>query len=103
MYPEILKIYRGMWESDSKFKEDTEKNLIVMAGQGENFTIPILNGNRAKNLGADCIAISLPKQNLTKAQKISYQERFVEAVKKAQRWEELIKKTIKRQEEDQRK
>ena len=79
-YPEILKTCKETWESKKEFKEDIEKNPTVVAEKIKNFTIPILNGNRTNNLGADCITISLPKQHCTKAQKINYQERFVDAV-----------------------
>ena len=45
--------------------------------------------------------ISLPKQ-CTKAQKISYQERFIDAVREAKRWEEWNRKQAARQEEEQK-
>ena len=101
-YPEILKTHRETWESDKEFKEDIEKNSTVVAEKVTGFRIPILNGNRAKNLGADCININLSKQNPTKQQKISYQERYVDAIGEALRWEEWTKKQMIRQEEDQR-
>ena len=41
---------------------------MVVAEKVTGFTIPIFNGNKAKNLEADCISINLPKQNLTKLQ-----------------------------------
>ena len=65
------------------------------------FTIPIFNRNKARNLGAYSLTINLPK-NCTKQQKLSYQERFVNAVKDAKRWEDWSQKQAKRQEEEQR-
>ena len=100
-YPVILKTCRETWENEIDFKEDTKKNPTTVAKKVKNFTIPILNGNRAKNLGPDCITISLPKQNCTRAQKIAYQERFVDVVREAQRWEDWNQKIAKRQEEEQ--
>ena len=64
--PEILKTHRDTWGSEKEFKEDVEKNPTVVADKVAGFRILILNGNRAKNLGADCININSPKQNPTK-------------------------------------
>ena len=101
-YPEILKTCKETWESKKEFKEDIEKNPTVVAEKIKNFTIPILNGNRTKNLGADCITIILPKQHCTKAQKVNYQEQLMDTVREAKRWEDWNQKQVKRQEEDQR-
>lgn len=101
-YPKILKTCSETWDAERNFKEDIENNLTVIADKIKSFTIPIFNGNKAKNLGAGCITISLPKQQCTKAQKMSYQERFMDAVREARRWEEWNWKQVARQEEEQR-
>ena len=61
-----------------------------------------MHGNRAKNLGADCININLPKQNPTKQPKIIYQERYLEAIGDALRWEEWTRKMANKREEEQK-
>ena len=61
-----------------------------------------MHGNRAKNLGAGCINIKLSKQNPTKQQKIIYQERYLEAIRDALRWEEWTQKMVNRREEEQK-
>ena len=77
------------------------KNPNAIVEKIKSFTIPIYNGNKARNLGADRLTINLPK-NCTKQQKLSYQERYVNAIKDAKRWEDWSQKQAKRQEEEQR-
>ena len=100
-YPELLKIYNEAWETEEDFKKDVDRNPMVVAERIKNFTIPIYNGNKASNLGADRLTVNLPK-NCTKQQKLSYQQRFVNAVKDAKRWKEWSLKQAKRQEDDQK-
>ena len=100
-YPELLKIYNEAWETDEDFKKDVDRNPMVVAERIKNFTIPVYNGNKASNLGADRLTVNLPK-NCTKQQKLSYQQRFVNAVKDAKRWKEWSLKQAKRQEDDQK-
>ena len=100
-YPELLKIYNEAWETDEDFKKDVDRNPMVVAERIKNFTIPVYNGNKASNLGADRLTVNLPK-NCTKQQKLSYQQRFVNAVKDAKRWKEWSLKQAKRQEDEQK-
>ena len=100
-YPELLKTHIETWETEENFKEDMAKNPNAIVEKIKSFTIPIYNGNKARNLGADRLTINLPK-NCTKQQKLSYQERYVNAIKDAKRWEDWSQKQAKRQEEEQR-
>ena len=100
-YPKVLKLYRETWESSRAFKEEIDKGQLTVADKIPEFRIPVMHSNRAKNLGADCIVIRLPKAP-TKAQKIAHQERYVEAVANALRWEEWYEKMEARRAEDQK-
>ena len=100
-YPKVLKIYRETWESSRAFKEEIDKGQLTVSDKIPEFRIPVMHSNRAKNLGADCIVIRLPKAP-TKQQKIAHQERYVEAVANALRWEEWYEKMEARRAEDQK-
>ena len=100
-YPKILKTYRETWESNGAFQEEIDKSQVAVAEKIAEFRIPVMHSNRAKNLGADCIVVKLPKFP-TKQQKIVHQERYVDAVANALRWEQWNDKMEARQEEDQR-
>ena len=57
---------------------------MAVAEKISEFRIPVMHSNRAKNFGADCIVVKLPKFP-TKQQKTIYQERYVDAVGNALR------------------
>ena len=100
-YPKVLKTYRETWESSRAFQEEIDNGQLAVAEKIPEFRIPVMHSNRAKNLGADCIVIRIPK-NPTKQQKIVHQERYVEAVANALRWEEWFEKMEARKAEDQK-
>ena len=100
-YPKILKTYRETWESNGAFQEELDKGQATVADKVPEFRIPVMHSNRAKNLGADCIAIRLPKFP-TKQQKIAHQERYVDAVANALRWEQWNEKMEANRAEDQK-
>ena len=100
-YPKVLKKHRETWESSRAFQEEIDNGQLAVAEKIPEFRIPVMHSNRAKNLGADCIVIRIPK-NPTKQQKIAHQERYVEAVANALRWEEWFEKMEARKAEDQK-